>query len=321
MKITVSKETGDFTTVQAALDALPQTGGEIFIKEGTYKEKLRVEKDNITITGEGADKTILTYDDGAKKRLPNNEEYGTFRTASFFVNANNFTARGITFVNAAGPGMEAGQALAIYTNGDKHAFYNCRFLGHQDTVFTAPRPEKKKDGSSFEAEPRSKPLPSDFRVYFKECFIKGDVDFIFGGATAFFDQCEIFSCTRDMEPNGYITAASTPQGQEWGYVFHDCRLTSDCAPDSVYLGRPWRDYAHVAFINCHMDAHVKKEGWHNWNRPEAEATVRYEEYGSTGPGGDMSKRVPWSKILMPHEVTRYTADNVLGNTIAEINSG
>ena len=312
MKITVSKENSDFTTIQAALDALPQTGGEIFIKEGTYREKLRVEKENVTISGEGASKTLLTYDDGAKKLLPSGEEYGTFRTASFFVDANNFTARDITFINAAGPGAEAGQALAVYTNGDNHAFFNCRFLGHQDTIFTAPRPEKKKDGSSFETEPQPRPLPKYYRVYFKECFIRGDVDFIFGGATAFFDNCEIFSSTRNMEPNGYITAASTPQGQAWGYVFSGCRLTGDCTPESVYLGRPWRDYAHVAFINCHMGAHIKKEGWHNWNRPEAETTARYEEYGSIGPGGDMSQRVSWSKILTTDEAALYTTKNVLG---------
>ena len=311
-KLTVSPGgNGDFTTVQAAIDSLPQEGGEIFIAAGTYEEKIRVEKNNVTLTGEGTSKTILTYGDGAKKLLPSGEEYGTFRTASFYIEANDFTAKNISFVNSAGPGMEAGQALAVYTNGDKHAFYNCEFLGHQDTVFTAPLPEKKKDGSSFEEELKPKQHPKAFRVYFKECFIKGDVDFIFGGATAFFDQCEIFSGARDMEPSGYITAASTPQGQKWGYVFSNCRLTGDCAPESVYLGRPWRDYAHVAFINCHMGIHIKKKGWHNWNRPEAEGTARYEEYGSTGPGGDMSNRVAWSKPLTAKDAARYTVENVL----------
>jgi pectinesterase len=150
------------------------------------------------------------------------------------------------------------------------------------------------------------------RVYFKDCFIKGDVDFIFGGAAVFFDGCEIFSNNRDMDPNGYITAASTPEGQEWGMVFNRCRLTGDCAADSVYLGRPWRDYAHTAFISCHMGAHRKKVGWMNWNKPEAEQTARYEEYASEGPGGDMSGRVGWSKILTAEEAGRYTIENVLG---------
>jgi len=306
---------GDFTAVQAAIDALPQTGGEIFIKAGVYKEKIRIDKNNVTLIGEGVDDTQLTYGDGAKKLLPNGEEYGTFRTASFYVAANDFIAKDITFINSAGPGKDAGQALAIYTNGDRHAFYNCKFLGHQDTVFTAPLPEKKKDGGGFESEFKPNQQTKVFRVYFKACFIKGDVDFIFGGATAFFDQCEIFSGARDMDPSGYITAASTPQGQAWGYVFSHCRLTGDCVPDSVYLGRPWRDYAHVAFVNCHMDAHIKKEGWHNWNRPEAESRTRYEEYNSTGPGGDMRGRAAWCKILTAQEAAQYTAAHVLGDWV------
>ena len=311
-RLIVSKgDDGDFKAVQSAIDALPDFGGMVLIKSGIYEEKLRVEKNNVTLMGE--DGTVLTYGDGAKKLLPNGEEYGTFRTASFYIEGNDFIAKNLTFVNSAGPGKEAGQALAIFTNGDKLGFYDCKFLGFQDTVFTAPKPPKKIDGTSFEDEHKLNDGPAAYRVYFKDCYIKGDVDFIFGGATAFFDKCEIFSSHRDGDPSGYITAASTPEGQKWGYIFSNCRLTSDCAPDSVYLGRPWRDHAHTAYINCYMDAHIKKVGWHNWNKPEAEKTVRYEEYNSTGLGGDMSKRVPWSRSLTPQEAEKYTVKNVLGD--------
>lgn len=311
LRAIVGKNGGDFNTVQAAIDALPPSGGDILINSGRYEEKIRIEKDNVTLIGINR-QTILTYGDGAAKLLPSGEAYGTFRTPSVYIAANNFTARNIVFENSAGPGKLAGQALAIFTNGDKHAYYGCTFLGHQDTIFTAPKPPKKIDGSSFEDEHALANPPAAYRVYFKNCFVQGDVDFIFGGATAYFDRCEIFSSRRDSDPSGYITAASTPEGQAWGYVFNQCCLTSDCAPETVYLGRPWRDHAHTAFINCYMGAHIKKEGWHNWNKPEAEKTARYEEFGSTGPGGDTHGRADWSKILTAQEAEKYTVENVLG---------
>ena len=309
-RVTVAKdESGDFSCVQDAVNAL-ENGGEVFIKNGVYEEKIVVSADNITLIGEDRDKTILTYGDYARKLMPGGSEYGTAATYSFLAGGNGFTAKNITFVNSAGPGKFGGQALAMSTDGDRVAFFNCAFLGHQDTLFTSPRPQRNKNDPDPDEMPADTPV---LRNYFKDCYIKGDVDFFFGGATAFFDNCEIYSNNREFDPNGYITAASTPKEQKWGYVFSRCRLLSDCAADSVYLGRPWRLYAHTAFICCDMGAHIKKLGWHNWTKPEAELTARYEEYGSTGAGGDMSGRAKWSKILSDEEAAQYTIENVLGD--------
>jgi len=310
MTLIVSKEgTGDYRMVNDALNALSTGGGTIIIKEGVYKEKISVEKPNVTLQGEG--QVALTFDDCAKKKFSNGDEYGTFNSASFYVSGCNFSAYNITFENASGSGSVAGQALALYTNGDKQKFYQCRFLSFQDTVFTAPKPPTRIDGSIADDAQRLTHPPEAYRIYFEDCYIEGDVDFIFGGASVYFYRCEIFSKYRESDPCGYITAANTAGDQAFGFVFNECTLTSDCPPNSVYLGRPWRNDAHTAFINCSMGAHIKPEGWHNWNKPDAEKTVRYEEYGSTGPGGEMRGRVSWSKRLTAEEAERYTVHHVL----------
>ncbi len=144
------------------------------------------------------------------------------------------------------------------------------------------------------------------------CYIKGDVDFIFGSATAVFKDCEIFSNNRDKSVNGYITAASTIEGERFGYVFIDCRLISDAKHNSVYLGRPWRDYAKTTFINCFMGEHIVDSGWHNWDRLVTQSTTSYEEYNSSGPGGNQRNRVTWAKVLTDEEVKEYTPGNIFG---------
>jgi pectinesterase len=149
------------------------------------------------------------------------------------------------------------------------------------------------------------------RHYLEDCFVRGDIDFIFGSATVVFNRCEIFSNSRGEAVNGYITAASTSPAYSFGYVFVDCRLSGDAGPHSVYLGRPWRDHAHVAFINCWMGEHIIPAGWHNWDKPHREQTVKYLEFGSTGPGASDQSRVSWSKILTPDDAKAYSVQNVL----------
>lgn len=304
---------GTFTTIQEALDSIPKTNTEpvtIHIKDGTYKEKLVIDKPFVSLVGTSAERVTITYDDYARKRLPNGEEMRTFASYSVFIGADRFTAENITFENNAGCGKVVGQAVAVYAEGTGVEFHQCRFLGRQDTLFTGPLPPKPIEGSTFGGPGEGKERKA-CTLYFHSCYLEGDIDFIFGSATAVFQSCEIFSMDREENPNGFVTAASTPEGQLFGYVFIDCRLTSKAAPETVYLGRPWRDYAKTVFINCWMDRHIKKEGWHNWDKPHAEKTVYYAEYRSSGPGGDMDSRVRWAHILSEKEAETYTVERIL----------
>ena len=272
---------GDFTTIQAAVDAVrdytpvPRT---IFIRNGVYREKLLIPawKTGITLVGESVEGTVVTFDDHAGRGGHN-----TFTSHTARISGNDIRVRNITFENTAGP---VGQALALYVEGDRVVFENCRFIGHQDTIFAAG------EGS---------------RQYFKDCYVEGTTDFIFGPATAVFENCRIHAL-RDS----YITAASTPEGVPFGFVFRGCTLTAAPGVTRVYLGRPWRDHARTVFIGCEMGAHIRPEGWHNWERPEAEATVFYAEYGSRGPGARPGERAGWATVLSPAEAERYVPEVV-----------
>lgn len=316
-----SDGTGDYATIQAAIDAVPDHATECFeirIKSGVYYEKLHIEKPMIHLVGEGAEQTVITYDDHALKKFPDGSQYHTFHSYTAFIGADDFTAERLSFVNSAGPGKVVGQALAIYVDGDRAAFRDCRFIGHQDTIFTGPLPEQPLDRSYF-GGPRDGAERRKLRQYYEDCYIEGDIDFIFGSATAVFKGCEIFAKNRlsdaaaaNGEVNGWITAASTPEDVRYGYVFIDCDLTSNAPPQSVYLGRPWRNHAKVCFLNCWIGAHVKQEGWHNWNKADAEATVVYAEYHSAGPGaGNATVRVPWARTLSEQEAAKYAIPLVL----------
>lgn len=283
----VSKDgKGDFATVQAAVDAAAADNNIpviIFIKKGVYKERITVpcSKRFINFTGEDANSVILTFDLNARMLGSDGNEIGTFRTPSTTIEANDFTAENITFANSAGP---VGQALAIAVFGDRVIFRNCRFLGWQDTIF---------DQSG--------------RHYYENCYITGHVDFIFGGATSFFERCHIHSLRK-----GYITAASTPMENKYGYVFSNCKITGESPEAITYLGRPWRDYANVIFLNTEMSDIVRPEGWHNWKKPEREKTARYAEFNSFGTGADPNARVKWARLLTEDEAKEITVENVLG---------
>src|SRR5215510_11168101 len=247
--------TGNFKTIQEAINAVPQTTrfdnpAIIHIKPGIYKELIYVqhEKRFVKLIGEDPEKTVLTYNLNANMTGADGKAIGTFRTPSTFIDADDFTVENITFENTAGP---VGQALSIRIDGDRVAFRNCRFLGWQDTI-----------------------LVNRGRHYFENCYIEGHVDFIFGGATCWFERCKIH-CLRD----GYITAASTPDTNRYGYVFSNCEITG--APGAkTFLGRPWRDFAASAYLNTQMSEVVRAEGWNNWGKAEKEKTARYAEFNS-----------------------------------------
>ena len=277
--IVVSRDgTGNFRTLQEAIEsarAFMDYTVTIYVKNGVYKEKVIVPSwvENIDIIGEDRDKTIITYDDHA-----NINKMGTFRTYTVKVEGSDITFKNLTIENNA---AQLGQAVALHTEGDRLKFINCRILGNQDTKFT--------------------------RLYFKDCYIDGTTDFIFGPSTALFENCMIHS-----KRNSYVTAASTPKEAKYGYIFKHCKLTAEPGVDKVYLGRPWRPYAYTLFIECELGKHIVPAGWHNWGKQSNEETARYMEYKNTGEGANVSERVAWSKQLTKKEAEAVTVDAIFG---------
>lgn len=285
---------GDFTTVQDAINAVPDfrkaNRTNILIKKGTYKEKLIVPECKINVTLTGEDGTVLTYDDYASKPNRFGEEKSTSGSASCYIYAPDFIAENITFENSAGP---VGQAVACFVSGDRAIFRNCRFLGCQDTLYTYGYPT---------------------RQYYEDCYIEGTVDFIFGKATAVFHRCTIHS-----RGNGYVTAPATPEDSKYGYVFHDCKLTGGDGVTNVPLSRPWRPFAQAIFINCDLGNHISAAGWDNWGNPANESTVTYAEYNSYGPGANPAGRASYSKQLTdpaPYAITTVLAGEDNWNPLA-----
>ena len=278
--------TGEFRTVDEAIEvcrAFMDYKKVIFVKRGTYKEKLVLPQwlQNIEICGEDRDQTIITWDDHANiKTAERPNGMGTFRTYTLKIEGNDITLKNITIENNS---ARLGQAVALHTEGDRLVFINCRFVGHQDTVYTGV---------------------AGTRLYFKGCYICGTTDFIFGPSTAWFEDCTIESLI-----NSYVTAASTPQDQPFGYVFNNCRLIANSEATKVYLGRPWRDYGYTLFMNCELGSHIRPEGWHHWQK-EREQTVRYMEYNNRGAGANTKQRVAWSRQLSKAEAAKITLQAV-----------
>lgn len=295
--IVVSKDgKGNFTTVQQAINAIENnssTRTKVFIKNGIYKEKITIpeNKGAILLVGENPEKTIITYDDYASKKNAEGKEIGTTGSSTIFIYSNDFTAKNISFENSSG---RVGQAVAVLTSGDRIAFENCKFLGNQDTLYLK---------GAQDLEDKTKPS----RNYFKNCYIEGTTDYIFGAGTAVFENCIIYS----KETASYVTAASTPQGNEFGFVFINSKIIGNAKDHSVYLGRPWRPFARTVYIDCELNSTIKPEGWHNWNKTEAEKTTLYAESNSKGAGANMTQRVPWSHQLNKEERKKYTPENIL----------
>lgn len=279
--------TAEFRNIDDAIEvcrAFMEYHKVIFVKKGTYKEKLIVPSwlTNIEICGEDRDNTIITYDDHANVFIPGTDrKMGTFRTYTVRVDGNDITFRNITIENNA---ARLGQAVALHTQGDRLTFVNCRILGNQDTVYTGG---------------------INTRLYFKDCHIEGTTDFIFGPSTAWFENCTILSRT-----DSYITAASTPQNVEYGYVFNRCKIVAAEGVSKVYLGRPWRPYAHTLFMNCQLGKHILPVGWHNWSNTQNETTARYCEYDNHGEGAATKERAAWIRQLTRKEAAKVTLENV-----------
>ncbi|GLC82788.1 pectinesterase family protein [Lacrimispora brassicae] len=312
--IHISKDgTGDFKSIGEALRSLPADHVSeqiLYIHKGLYEEQITVTVPHVTFVGEDPENTILSCGLYARMVMEDGMKRGTFRTYSCLIDTHDFTARNLTFENSAGKGEDVGQALALYADGDRLFFENCRFLGNQDTLFTGPLPPKEIEPNGFIGPKQHAPRING-RHYYKNCYIEGDIDFIFGSATAYFEGCTFFSKYTGKEISSYVTAASTPKGQEYGYVMENCRFESNCPADNAYLGRPWREYGKTVLLNCYMDDHICKEGWHDWNKEEAHIHTFYAEYGSFGPGAVMEKRPDWIHRLTEAELKRFTKEAVL----------
>jgi pectinesterase len=276
-----------FKSVQEAIMSVPSGSSTnpviIHIKPGVYKELVSVQREKrfFHLVGKNATNTVLTFNLFAGLTNFDGKPIGTFRTPSTMIDADDFTAENLTFENTAGA---VGQALAIRVDGDRATFRNCRFLGWQDTI-----------------------LLNRGRQYFENCDIAGAVDFIFGAATAWFEKCNI-----DCLGNGYITAASTPVDQPFGFVFSDCKITGANPGVKIFLGRPWRIYASTIFLNTEMSDVIRPEGWNDWKKPQAHTTARYTEFNSTGAGASPTNRPDWIKQLTKSEAEKITVQKVLG---------
>ena len=267
----------------------------IFVKKGVYKEKLVIPSwlTHIEICGEDRDNTIITWDDHANIKIAKvgvvptadnpdpRQTMGTFRTYTVKVDGNYITLKNITIENAA---PRKGQAVALHTEGDHLVVINCRILGNQDTIYTGM---------------------AGTRLYFRDCYIEGTTDFIFGPSTAWFENCTIKS-----KINSFVTAASTPKDIKYGYVFNRCKLIAAPEAQEVFLGRPWRPYAYTLFMNCELGGHIVPQGWQNWGNKANEQTARYLEYNNTGEGAKTQERVPWSRQLTKKEAAKITPAEV-----------
>jgi len=292
--VTVATDgTGQFSSIQKAVNSVRDFGpGEalIKIKSGTYNEKISIptSKHKITLQGENQNNTIITNDDYSGKIDALNENMTTFNSYTLLVMADDVKISDLTIQNSS---CNKGQAVSLHVEGDRFVARNSKILGCQDTVYAAG---------------------NHSRQYYENCFIEGTTDFIFGAATVVFKNCIIKSLA-----NSYITAASTAESKNYGFVFFDCQLIAKEDITKVFLGRPWRPFAKTVFINTEMGDHIVPEGWNPWKGDkmfqDKEKTTFYAEYVSKGEGANASKRVDWSRQLSKKELKNYTFEKIFGN--------
>lgn len=298
----VAQHGGDYTTIQAAVNAAPGEGAVIEIEPGTYREVVHVDKPRIEFRGKGKDPkaVVLVYGNSAASTC------GTGCSATLFVTGEDFFAGNMTIENDyAKTSQVPSQAVAASVRADRAVFRKVRLLGAQDTLYASSM------GCMKGAEAGTNCVTG--RQYYRDCYIEGHVDFIFGDAKAVFENCEIHSIAHAA--GGYVTAESnTRPHQDAGYVFNHCRLTADAGAGPVYLGRPWRDYSTVIFMNTKMGAHIRPEGWSDWKSAPAPRlpTATYAEYRSSGPGANAAAREKLAKQLTPEEAKRYETKVYLG---------
>lgn len=278
---------GDYNKVQEAIDSVPlsnRTRTVIQVAPGLYKEPLYVPKTKnlITIAAYCPENTVISWNNTATAIIHHQASrvigMGTFGCGSAIIEGEDLIAENITFENSAPQG--SGQAVAVRVTADRCAFYNCRFLGWQDTLYLHYG-----------------------KHYLRDCYIEGSVDFIFGNATALLEHCHI-----NCKSQGFITAQSRKSSQEsTGYVFLRCVITGNGGSAYAYLGRPWGPFGRVVFAYTWMDACIRSVGWHNWDKPENERSACFYEYRCFGPGSNPSNRATWSRELLAEEAEEFVS--------------
>lgn len=315
MYIIAKDGSGDFTSIQAAIDAVPMANRHpiiLLVRMDEYHEKVVVNKNNIRIIGEARDRTVITWNDAAVTLAKDGTPKGTFRSYTFLVTGNNVEVENLTIRNDAGDGRDVGQAVAVYAAGDRGVWRNVRMFGSQDTLFCGPTMPNVAEDARPRLIPEGVVSVGDCplvlgRQYFEDCYIQGDVDFIFGPYACWFERCTLYMNQR----GGFYTAANTPEQAPYGLIFHKCRLTGECEPGKAYLGRPWRAFAHTMFVDCEMDECVAPEGFQDWG--STPITRRCGEYRTTGARADQSTRHPGQARLTDEEAACLTIENVIGS--------
>jgi len=293
--------TGDYYSIQGAIDVAPSQGALISVAPGIYRETVSVAKPNLHIRSPYTDarRTVIAFDKSA------GTAGGTLRSATVEVRADGFLAENLTFANdwnATHPQLPQGsQAVALLVTGDRAVFRNVRILGNQDTLYAG---NKNCEG------PNGQPC-SPARQYFEKCYVEGNVDFIFGDGKAFFEGCEIHSTAHEV---GFITAQGKHYSdQDSAFVFNNCKLTAASGVTNVWLGRPWRDHASVIFLDTEMGPHIEPGGFREWHPGETNRleTVFFAERASAGPGSHIGRRDPHVKLLTAESAARYSAKRFL----------
>lgn len=294
LNLTVAQDgSGDYASISEAVLAVPyELEAQITIGPGVYREKLVCEKRRITLRGAGADATRLVWGDGGRLPHPDGRSTHTFRSYTAFFSGEQLTVEDLTIENDAGPGSAVGQAVAAYVDSARAVFRRVKLLGNQDTLFCAPLPEKEREKDGF-LGPRTFAPRRATTQYYQNCEIAGDIDFIFGGADALFEECTLRTVDNHI-PHSYITAPSGP-ADGLGFVFWDCDFVSDCPAGSIYLGRPWRPTGKTAVLDCRLGAHISPEGFVGWNDRTDTDLAQFVEAGSSGEGA--APRPAWVHAL------------------------
>ena len=308
MKKIIVDKNSEIKTIQKALLLIDNNDkNEIFIKSGVYYEKVKIVGNHIKLIGEDLNNTIISYNDYAKKNHADGKEMNTFRTYTCMVVGNFIEIENLTIENTSGDGIIYGQAVALSTLGDMINIKNCRILANQDTLFLGPLPRdlivRYHNFLPFD----ELVYPINHRVIVRKTIIQGDVDFIFGGANAYFEDCTFISLLRD----GYVFAPSTEEDEEYGFTINHSYFKGLSEVPNTYIARPWRDYGKVVVINSVYEAHIKDEGFDKWNDSSRDKTCRFYEYNNMYIDNHAYSRIYFSKVLKQEELEKYELKNLL----------
>lgn len=305
IKIYVNKNS-DINTIQKAIDSLIDSSdiATIYIANGIYKEKIKITRPNITLIGESIDGVIITNNDYATKIHEDGLPYNTFRTYTLMVNTSNITIKNLTIANSSNidyPEIKVGQAVSLAVNGDMVKVDNCKLKSYQDTVYLGPLPENLIFRYNGFLDDDERVIPDNYRVVFTNTYIEGTIDFVFGSAKAYFNNCIFHS----LAEGGYVFAPSTYENDFYGFTVNSCHFSSNNSTPSTFIARPWRDYGKVVILNSTYDNHILDEGFNKWDNTSRDKTCRFYEYNSNYSDKHSYTRIHFSKTLSKEDSKLY----------------